>query len=84
MSAFYTEIDTTGTNGSFDYYNYAGDVPDEEFAAYAENIKAMSMYDMGVEIGMDDRLLTLSTCSYHHENGRFVLVARLKDVVTRE
>ena len=84
VSAFYTEVDPTGENGEFDYYNYNGDVSDEDFATYAQNIKAMSMYDTGVEIGNDDRLVTLSTCSYHHENGRFVLVARLKDVVTKE
>ena len=84
VSAFYTEVDPTGENGEFDYYNYNGDVSDEDFATYAQNIKAMSMYDTGVEIGNDDRLVTLSTCSYHHENGRFVLVARLKDIVTKE
>lgn len=84
ISAFYTEVDPTGANGEFDYYNYCGDVSDEDFTTYAENIMAISMYDTGAVVGMDDQLLTLSTCSYHHENGRFVLVARLKDVVTKE
>ncbi|MBQ7007374.1 MAG: hypothetical protein IJN59_06055, partial [Oscillospiraceae bacterium] len=71
-------------NGEFDYYNYNGDVSDEDFAVYVENIMLISMYDTGAVIENDDKLLTLSTCSYHHENGRFVLVARLKDVVTKE
>lgn len=84
VSAFYTEIEVAGEGGAFDYYNYSGDVSDEDFETYVNNIKAMSMYDMGVEISGDDRLLTLSTCSYHHENGRFVLVAKLKDVVAKE
>lgn len=84
VSVFYTEIDYTGESGNFDYYNYCGDVSDERFDIYVQNIKALSMYDTEVDILQDDTLLTLSTCSYHHENGRFVLVARLKDTVTKE
>ena len=38
------------------------------------------MYDTGIELSAEDKFLTLSTCSYHHEYGRFVLVARLADV----
>ncbi|MBE6887989.1 MAG: class B sortase [Ruminococcaceae bacterium] len=84
VSAFYTEIDYTGELGTFDYYNYYGDVSDSDFETYVQNIKALSMYDMGVDVQAEDKLITLSTCSYHHENGRFVLVAKLKDVVAKE
>ena len=48
----------------------------ESFAAYLEEIRAASVYDTGVQAQWGDQLLVLSTCSYHTENGRFVVVAR--------
>ena len=81
VSVFYTEI---GVEGNFDYYNYSGDVSDADFDTYVQNIKALSMYDTGVDVTADSQLVTLSTCSYHHENGRFVLVAKLKNITEKE
>ncbi len=46
------------------------------FMVGEEQVKAASLYDTGVEAVYGDKLLTLSTCSYHTENGRFVVVAR--------
>ena len=46
------------------------------FRSYVRQVKAASLYDTGVEAVYGDKLLTLSTCSYHTENGRFVVVAR--------
>ena len=34
------------------------------------------MFDTGVEAEFGDRFLTLSTCSYQVEDGRFVVVAK--------
>ncbi len=85
VSAFYTEIRYDAEReGLFEYYKYIGDVTDESFDEYVKGITEASVYDSGVEITQDDKLITLSTCSYHHENGRFVLVAKLKDVKTVE
>jgi len=36
----------------------------------------LSLYDTGVTAEYGDRFLTLSTCSYHVDRGRFVVVAR--------
>ncbi len=44
----------------------------EAIAYYQEN----TLYDTGVTAQYGDRLITLSTCSYHEANGRFVVVAR--------
>ena len=44
----------------------------EAIAYYQEN----ALYDTGVTAQYGDRLITLSTCSYHETNGRFVVVAR--------
>ena len=48
----------------------------EENAAYLEELKAASLFDIPVDVQAGDQLLTLVTCSYSHEDGRFVLVAR--------
>ena len=39
----------------------------------------MSLYDTGVTASYGDRLLTLSTCDYTEEDGRFVVVAKKVD-----
>ena len=40
------------------------------------NYKEKSLYDTGVTAEYGDKLITLVTCSYHKEHGRFVVVAR--------
>lgn len=59
----------------FKYYKYFGQGK-TEFEEFYENIKALSMYDTGVEAVYGDEFLTLSTCTYHTENGRFVVVGK--------
>lgn len=60
----------------FKYYQfYEADTP-EEFASFYQNIKALSLYDTGVTAEFGDTFLTLSTCAYHVEDGRFVVVAK--------
>ncbi|MDU3397860.1 MAG: class B sortase, partial [Clostridiales bacterium] len=39
-------------------------------------VAAASLYDTGETAEYGHTLLTLVTCSYHTENGRFVVVAR--------
>ena len=41
-----------------------------------EEMAAMSLYDTGVTASYGDHLLTLSTCDYYVDDGRFVVVAR--------
>lgn len=79
VSVFYTEVKEVNDTESFKYYQYIGNLPDEKFEEYCKNIKAVSLYDTDINLTAEDKLITLSTCSYHHEYGRFVVVARLKD-----
>ena len=37
-----------------------------------------SLYDTGITPNYKESLITLSTCSYHTEDGRFVVVGRKK------
>lgn len=63
------------TDTVFKFYKFFQADTREEFDDFYQNIKAMSLYDTGVTAGFGDHFLTLSTCSYHTERGRFVVVA---------
>ena len=60
----------------FKFYKFFQADTQEEFDDFYENIKALSLYDTGVTAQFGDRFLTLSTCVYHVEQGRFVVVAK--------
>ena len=58
---------------------------DEEKQAFIDEMRARSIYDIPLEADANDQLLTLVTCSYSHDNGRFLLFARqLRDDETEE
>lgn len=61
---------------NFKYYEFVDANSEEEFYSYMQEMAANSFYDTGVIAVYGDRLLTLSTCDYQQDNGRFVVVAR--------
>ncbi|MDE5748152.1 MAG: class B sortase, partial [Acetatifactor sp.] len=67
------------TEQVFKFYQFFQADTQEEFDDFYNNIKALSLYDTGVTAQFGDRFLTLSTCSYHVDHGRFVVVARETD-----
>lgn len=75
LAAFYSRIYAEGEEG-FRYYAYTDLSDADTFAEYVRLAKENALYDTGVDAVYGDRLLTLSTCSYHTEEGRFVVVAR--------
>lgn len=60
----------------FKYYQFYEAQTKKEFENFYKNIKKLSLYDTGVEAEFGDTFLTLSTCAYHVENGRFAVVAK--------
>ena len=60
----------------FKYYKFFEAKDEKEFEDFYNNVKEMSLYDTGVEAKFGDKFLTLSTCSYHTQNGRFVVVCK--------
>lgn len=60
----------------FKFYKFFQADSQEEFDEFYDNIMAMSIYDTGVTSQFGDHFLTLSTCSYHVDRGRFVVVAK--------
>lgn len=78
MAAFYSRIYSVDEENVFRYY-YSTDLSNPDaFQYYIEEVMSSSLCDLGVTAEYGDRLLTLSTCSYHTEDGRFVVVAREK------
>lgn len=75
ISVFYSQVYLT-TDLVFKYYNFFQADTEEEFQYFYDNIKTLSLFDTGVEAEFGDRFLTLSTCSYQVEEGRFVVVAK--------
>ena len=64
------------TDDVFKFYKFFQADTQEEFDHWYDNIKALSEFDTGVTAQFGDRFLTLSTCVYHVENGRLVVVAK--------
>lgn len=64
------------TNHETFRFNEYTDMDKAEFAEFMENCNQRKLYDTGVEVAYGDDLLTLSTCEYTYENGRFVVVAK--------
>lgn len=68
---------TTASQGEGFAYHLLVDAADaEEFNSFLVNCAQNSLYDTGLSATYGDKLLTLSTCEYSHENGRLVVVAK--------
>ena len=65
---------------AFKYYQFYQAETKEEFDDFYRNIKDISLYDTGVDAEFGDTFLTLSTCAYHVDDGRFVVVAVKKGI----
>ena len=75
IAAFESQVSRENDAG-FKYYDYVNADGTEAFNEYIKSITALSLYDTGVKASCGDTLITLVTCDYHTENGRFVVVAR--------
>ncbi len=75
MAVFRSKVYYT-TDTCFKYYKFFNAESEEEFNDFYDNVKALSLYDTGVTAEYGDKFITLSTCSSHTENGRFVVVGK--------
>ena len=60
----------------FKFYQFIDPQTEEEFDEAISYFIENTPYDMGVEAEFGDNLITLVTCAYHHQFGRYVVVAR--------
>ena len=73
IAAFESKVYKT-EDDVFKYYNYTHMDGKDTFDEYMEGLNKLKLYDTGVDVTYEDEFITLSTCSYHIEDGRFVVV----------
>jgi len=59
------------------YYIHVNWPEDVAYKQYLDKVVGMSYYDTGVEVGVEDVILTLSTCTNISDDTRYVLSAKL-------
>lgn len=50
---------------------------EEQFMAYIEWMRSISTFESDVEVGEEDQVVTLSTCTYEVDDGRYCIVGKL-------
>lgn len=78
ISVFYSRVYYKDEKDVFRYYYFINAETEEEYNEYVENCKKASIYDIETTATYGDQLLTLSTCEYSRDNGRFAVVAKKK------
>ncbi len=61
---------------AFKYYDYIGHLSKKRFEEYVDGIQKLSLYKIDIKPEYGEQLLSLVTCAYHVDEGRFVVVAR--------
>lgn len=75
MAVFLSHVYKEGEEG-FRYYDFYTADTEEAFQEFYENVMENALYDTGVTAAYGDTFLMLSTCAYHEEDGRLVVVAK--------
>ncbi len=78
MSAFKSRVYNKDEENVFKYYDFINSENKNEYNKFVENAKKYSIYDTGVDAKYGEQLITLITCSYHSDDGRFVLIGKKK------
>ena len=73
ISVFKSKVYYTSDN-VFKYYFFINPKTEEKYNDYIKNIKQESLYKIEKTANYGTQLITLSTCSYHVKDGRFVIV----------
>ncbi len=76
ISVFESRVFYKSEQNVFRYYYFVNAKTEEEYNNFVEESKKASIYDTGKTATYGEQLLTLSTCEYSQENGRFAIVAK--------
>lgn len=60
----------------FKFYQFIDAEDENHYNNAIDAFQSKALYDTGVDAVYGDSLITLVTCAYHTDNGRFVVVAR--------
>ena len=76
ISAFKSRVYHKSEKNVFRYYFFLNNESEEEYREFVKNAKNASLYPINATASYGDQLITLSTCSYHVQDGRFAVVGR--------
>ncbi len=76
IAVFPSKIYYKSDKNVFRYYYFINANNEDEYNEFVKNCKKASLYDTGKTAKYGEQLMTLSTCAYHTEDGRFVVVAK--------
>lgn len=76
LSVFYSRVYYKNEKDVFRYYYFVNAKNEQEYNDFVNNAKKVSLYNTGVIANYGEQLLTLSTCEYSQEDGRFVIVCK--------
>lgn len=66
----------TSMHEEFSYYDYVGDLSEEDFNTWKEGCISQSIRGSLDSLSYEDTVVELSTCAYHVKDGRLVLILR--------
>lgn len=78
LAAFYDRVYYEDED-VFKFYNFINARNEKEYEDAVRAFKEKSIYDTGVEAQYGDHLITLVTCTYQVDNGRFVVIAKQEE-----
>lgn len=78
ISVFKSRVYYKAEKNVFRYYDFINAKKEEDYMEFVKNAKEASIYDIEATAKYGDELITLVTCSYHIEDGRFVVIGREK------
>ena len=78
ISVFKSRVYYKSEKNVFRYYYFINNKSEEEYNQFVKNAKNASLYSIDATANYGDQLITLSTCAYYVEDGRFVVVGRRK------
>lgn len=78
IAVFFSRVYYKDEQNVFRYYQFVNAENETEYNEYISNCKKASIYDTGATAEYGEQLLTLSTCEYSQEDGRFAVVAKKK------
>lgn len=76
LCAFKSRVFYQDENNVFRFYNYTHFDNADSYNYFVDNCKKIQLYDTGISAEYGEQLITLITCEYSQENGRFVVVAK--------
>lgn len=79
ISVFKSKVYNKTEKKVFRYYDFINSKSEKEYNNFVKQAKEASLYDTKNTAEYGDNLITLITCAYHIDDGRFVVIAREKE-----